>query len=116
IRRYLDPKSGPPKRPFLYSICTQLVKNPHFYWGFREFGRSQISKGAAGRMHPCGGKVAELFSIQSISAPDGIQQLLRVVPNSILENNLDVLDIRDLFRWISSNHNQVCVLPNFQSA
>jgi len=39
------------------------------------------------------GQMFETRSILSIFAPNGIQQLLRVVANSILEYNLDVLDV-----------------------
>src|SRR5262249_16884357 len=47
----------------------------------------------------------------AVMAPDGIEQLLRVVTDAVLEDDLDVLDVRDARRRVALDHDQVRVLP-----
>src|SRR5271163_3386489 len=57
-----------------------------------------------------------ILSILSISSSDGVQQLLRVVADTVLEDNFDIFDVGNLLRWISLDHHQVGVLSRSHRA
>src|SRR5215470_18177765 len=44
-------------------------------------------------------------------APDRLKQLLRIESYPILEDDLDVLDIRNLARRVAFDHDQIGILP-----
>ena len=51
-------------------------------------------------------------SILSVSATNGVQQLLRVVTDAILENDLNLFDIRNLSGRITLHHHKIRVFSN----
>src|SRR4029077_4805878 len=75
------------------------------------FGRDAKSKNPSSFFSFCLPMILA-SSILSVSATHGVQQLLRVVTDSILENDLALFDIRNLSGRITLHHNKIRVFSN----